>query len=448
MPFYGSATGQGGRLQRRVSQQALVDIDPFITMRDFASNGGPFAFPFDRVAPGKVASGGAPLPYLPSKGGGVAVDMPCGNVDPNDYGLLHWLANLFGYYDVTPNDSDPEYYDWRFDLDQTTAATEYLKLHDDNDYFRRTLLNCKVGGITFTIDDGGLIDTSVNIHNPKEWHFWDDPTQTVGSGNTRPTIRGPVSEVLTTEALDHLIVEAQTVSGGVVTLRTADEGETLTASQSYTIGNRAVRARDHLGVDFGTEARPYLVEWPAGASVVTLNRWTVERRRPRWSQSLPTQALIPAVNARLYYQGSEIPIEGGVTISLNWEQTEARVSRFMEMGGSVKRAGKLMATVELSREIRDLNFQAALHNRGSVALVLEGRTDSEITTGVPYVFRGVFPQLSPSGEMFDLDEGALNTEETVLFNAELPDTGYVDPVEGDTWNSHAGFLLRNAAASL
>jgi hypothetical protein len=448
MTFYGSATGIGSRLQRRISQQAEVDLDPFVTMRDFASNGGPFAFPFDRVEPGKVSAGGAPLPYLPVKGGGVSVDMPFGNVDPNCYGQLHALANFFGYYDITPNDSDPEYYDWRFDLLQSTAADPYLKLHDDNDFYRRTMLNNRIGQIVITIGDSGRVDFTSTFHNPKEWHFWADPTQTVGSGNTRPTVRGPAGEVLTTESLDHLVVEATTVSAGVVTLKTYDEGESAGVSQAYTIGNRAVRLKDHLGVDFGSEARPYLGAWGTGASVVTGNIWTVERRRDRWSQSLPTQYLIPAVNFRLYYDGAEIPIEGGITITGTWEVSEPRVDIFREYGGYVKRAGKMMWTVELSREIRDLVFQAGLHNRTKVALVLEGRTDSEITTGVPAVFRAVFPQLGASGEMFDVDEGALNTEESVTLHAEVPDTSYTDPVEGDSWSSHAGFLLRNAAASL
>jgi len=448
MAFLGGATGQGSRLQRRIAGQPIVDIDSYKTMRDFASNGGPFAFAFDTVDPGKIAAGGAPLPMLPVKGGGVEVDMPMGSVDPNCYGQLHCLTNLFGYYDITPNDSTPTFYDWRVALDQATQADEYLVIHDDNDYFRRRMLNCKVGGMRWVIDDGGRIDTFVKIFNPKEWDFWDDPTQSVGSGNTKPTIRGPVGEVLTTEALDHLIVEAQVVAGGVVTLRTADEGETLTAAQAYTIGARAVRARDHLGVDFGTEARPYLVAWPPGASVVTLNRFLVERRRSRWVQSLPNQFLIPAVNARLYYEGSEMPIEGGLTLTVEWEETEARVDIFREFGGTVKRAGKLNCTIELAREIRDLEFQAALHNRESVALVIEGRTDSEVDTGVPAVFRCVCPNLQGSGEMFDLEEGATNTEESVTFTAALPDSTYTDPVEGDTWDTHVGFLLRNGAAAL
>ncbi len=446
MAFPASATGDAIKTQRRIApQSSILDYDAFSTIRDFRQNGGPLPISKGFVERLAYDASGAPLLPLPSKTDLAQSVMPLGDVDPSDFGLIHMLVDFFGQYAITDNTT---WYEWIFGLDGATAAGDFFKLLEDNDAWPRTrFLNCKVGSMTLAADPGGNYAIEFGIGRGR-YDFWSDATQTVGSGADHPTVMGAYQAAWTDAGDVDLFIEAQVVAGEVITIRAKiGTGAAYSNTQTYTMGDEPIRLEKEDGTEAGDNfGEPITVFWPAGATLVSLDEFRMDHQRARWSDSLGTAQPIASVNTQLFSDDASFRAEGGWTLNAEWENFEVLPDVSRKQGGIVKRRGKLIVTCEIEREMVGSAFQAKLHNGDTVSIVIDGRTDSLIVAGQPYVGRFIIPAGRLSGVGFTPDVGAGNTSESLKIVAGVPAATYT--YDGDGYDSHFHAKLHNNRAAL
>lgn len=238
-----------------------------------------------------------------------------------------------------------------------------------------------------------------------------------------------------------------TVTGTDTFTFTVDSGATTPATGTITLDRRLVTVK--VGLDsagnpimtrlvtqsgslLGKFSEQLRIHLPAGYVGTANDEFRVPNRRAaRWAQVLDPDRPISSVNTAIYITpdgGSpeEIRFEGGMTISIARPTLEAKQDTPGVQGATVQRFGDLMATVTPTRQITDLRFQKAIHERTPMTVVVESKSDVFMgATGRPYRVLWIFPSCIATGEMVDVPAGGGNTyEEAPVLRASVPDTTY------------------------
>ena len=452
LPFLSSATGDPTRSQRRITGQPTLGVEPGAdaSWRDVCQNGGPIRIAIgsvDRLAIGKSGT-------LSGKKSINQFSWALGDVNPADYGLLWCMANLFGFY---ANSDQTTYRRWTFGRSQATAADPYIGILNDTDVVPRTVIyDGSVIGMTLAAEPNGNFTAVADIISGSH-HFLGDPTQGVGSGSTKPIMGGMLLDSSAenqswAETPEDYGLKVISNTSGVLVLEGLIGAGSFTGTNTftYTIGDPPAICLDENGDRVGKLSDPLTVYWPSGATVAANDEFTVPANRTRWTQSLGTDRAIAAINTGVYLDGSLIRIENGWSIRSEWEQTELKVNTSGAQGGTPIKAGKYNTTIEIDRELVNLDLQKAMYNADSLAFVFEGETDAQISgASRPYLFRGVAPACKPEGELFGVEEGAENTNEPVTLKANDPDSAYTWPVgSGLSYSDAINFIIENDVAAL
>ena len=450
--FLSSAEGSPVRSQRRIVGQSTLGVPDTdnTTPRDVCQNGGTLRISKGTVERLKISSGGAPSRVLPGKRDVPGFTWNLGDVNPVDYGLLNVLANLFGKYSVAnPTGSVQR---WQFDLDQGTAALPYLTLLDDTDVIPRVkFFDALCSGVTISNQGGNFtIDAEFIVGG---YTFFGAGTQNTGSGSDIPTITGAAYRDTANEyqvwedTPDDLFIQVSAVSGNDLTLQgKIGAAASYSSTFTYTMGNAAVEVNDEAGDPIGPIRDRVKLYLAAGSTISVNDVFQFATRRVRWTQSLATDRGIPAVNTQFYVDGTQRRVEGGYTLTLAWENAEIKSDVSGSQGGTPRRTGDLVATLEIDREIVDLDFQKALDLDTTLAIVIEGQDDNEIAADYPYLFRAVLPAMEVSGESFGVETGGENTNETVTLTGRVPDSTY--NWDSDSFDSHAALVVQNTFSAL
>jgi hypothetical protein len=451
LPFLSGAAGDPINLKRRVALQSTLGIPATSGFVDTRTNGGPFTINkaiVDRLA--IVASGAPPTP-LPAKALMQGGPFDMGDFDPADPGLLAMFANVYKRLDVTDNTT---WHRWKFGLDGSLhSEAAYLTWLNDNDVLPRTRVNdVLLGGFTLNAEPGG----NFQIEFPfvaGAYDFWGEPVQTVNSGSTLPILLRTAGENWFLDATDgDIFIRIETVgTDGTVTYK----AKVTTAAafgafdSTYILGNSpGVILDSNTGLEIGTCRESPRIYWPAGATLADGGAtggdiFQIPKRRVAWTPSLATDHAIPAVNTRLYLNDEFIRAEGGYTLTAEWSTLEAQQDVSFEQGATVRRKGRFNVTLELTRELADLAIQKVLHEREEASVVIEVCSDDVIdaTPNPDQRFRALFvmPAMAISGDMYGVESGGENTEETVTLTAGVPDSTYT--FDGIGFDSHAHVLI-------
>lgn len=449
LPFLSGAAGDPINLKRRVALQSTLGIPALTNFVDTRTNGGPFTINkaiVDRLA---IIAGGAPPVPLPGKALMQGGPFDMGDFDPADPGLLAMFANVFKRYDVTDNTT---WHRWKYALDGTNQPdASYLTWLNDNDVLPRTRINdVLLGGFTLNAEPGG----NFQIEFPfvaGAYDFWGDVVEEAATGTpVAPIILRTSPENWELDAFDgDLFLRVESIASDVITLK-AKIGSASTYGSfdfTYTTGNNPGAIIDsNTGLEYSGRCRESpLVYWNAGdeAGLTALDEWSVPKRRDAWTPSLATDHAVPAVNTRLYLNDEFIRAEGGYTLTAEWGTLEALQDVSFEQGATVRRKGRLNVTLELTRELADLALQKVLHERDEAAIVIEVCSDDVIdaTPDPDQRFRALFvlPAASISGDMYGVESGGENTEETVTLTAGVPDSTYT--FAGVGFDSHLNVLI-------
>lgn len=422
--FPSSLTGQPSLVQRQIRPQTNFDEkDHANTFRDFEHNGGQMPISLQNVPVQLIAGGQGPAP-LAGKRGIDAFSFANGDVNPGDRAQLMLWANLCGKYE---NEDNTTWRRWSFGLSEPTTADRYLELREDSDaILRHAAQNGRVFGANFAAEPNG--NFAVNFNGAfGRYDFFESPTQTAGSGSDLPTVLGyNTGTDLWDDTVDSdVYIRIDSVSSNDITysVKVGSAASYPSSPASYTMGTAPVRMTKD-GVQVGSQGTPLLLYFAAGSTLTASDEFRLVAPIVRWSQTLPTRRIIPAVNTQLYLNGSEVSAEGGWSVSIEWENTGIAKDTSKEEGGTPFRRGKLIPTLQISREVKDVVLAKIAHERTTVAAVIEGTTDAEITSGVPYRFRFVMPAGTLAGDLFSPNEGASNTDESYTIVGGTPTSAY------------------------
>lgn len=444
LPYLSGATGDPINLKRRVALQSTLGIPAITGFVDTRTNGGPFTINkaiVDRLA---IIAGGAPPVPLPSKALMQGGPFDMGDFDPADPGLLAMFANVYKRLDVTDNTT---WHRWKFALDGTShTEAAYLTWLNDNDVLPRTRVNdVLLGGFALNAEPGGNFQLEFPFV-AGAYDFWGDPALENGTG-TLPIVLRTSEQNWYLDAVDgDLFIKVVSDVGGLITylakVTTAAPYGAITST--YQLGEApGVIIDSTSGLEIGTCRETPRIYWPVGSTLILDDEFSIAKRRAAWTPSLATDHATPAVNTRLYLNDEFIRAEGGYTINAEWGTLEALQDVSFEQGATVRRKGRFNVTIELTRELADLAMQKVLHEREEAAIVVEVCSDDVIdATPVPdQRFRAlfVFPACAISGDMYGVESGGENTEETVTLTAGVPDTTYT--FDGIGFDSHANVLI-------
>lgn len=444
LPFLSSATGDPINLKRQVAQQSTLRIPATTGFVDFRSNGGPIAPSPSDVERLLIALGGAPAERLPGKtaieGGPFAI----GDVDPANKGMLQFLANAFGKYDITDNTT---WYSWRFGLDEATQAAKFLTLMNDTDVLpRMRFKDVMMGGFTASAapNDNFAIEFPF-VSGGYDMHG--AVTQETGTGSTLPLFEHTWSGNWAPDATDQDIY-IQVVTGASFTFKvkigaaSTYDGATLTGVEGGWV--RLTDENDARIGEYAEQVRMYI---PSGATWSDADEFKVAKRRAAWTPSLAVDRPVAAVNTAFILGGNEIRVEGGWNVEANWENLELLQDVSGKQGATPDRTGEFQVTVTPTRRIVDLDIQKALHEGETLSLVIEGITDDEIgATGRNYRFLMVFPAVRPFGAMFGVEAGGESKDEVPTLVAGVPDATF--NYDGESYDSHCTILIENDISAL
>lgn len=270
---------------------------------------------------------------------------------------------------------------------------------------------------------------------------------TVTTGSAHSLITGDVVYVQGATQTAYNGQKVVTVTGASTFTFEVDSSTTTPATGTITLDRRLISAK--VGLDsagnpiqtrlftqsgslLGKFSEQLRLHLPAGYVGTAGDEFKIpNRRHTRWVQTLDPDRPISSVNTAIYItpeSGSpeEIRFEGGVAISITRPTLEAKQDTPGVQGATVQRFGDLMATVVPTRQITDLRFQKAIHERTPMVVVVESKSDVFIgSTGRPYRVLWIFPSCIATGEMVDVPAGGGNTyTEAPVLRASVPDSTY------------------------
>lgn len=450
-PFFTGLTGDPAALHRAIRSQptrGLPVTEVGGTFRDFLSFGG--AIPLTREVIDRQAFSTAGEEKTPLRG---KMQLPAtvtrlGDLDPSDYGLLHFVTNVIGKYSVanTPNSASVKR--WHIDKLQATTADRYLSIleHDDINPAKR-LHDVRAGGLTIGASPNGNLSVGVN-YAAGGYTMGGIVDQEVGAASTLPVIRKtwPGNFALDAIAGDIWIKILTDLTGGqwAVQVGVSSSGaapvfadtRTMTEGQWFDLF-------DIDGSRIGVKAEQPQAFWPVGATLVVLDQFRVPKRRVNWTESLGTNHAISSVSASLLLNlTDQIPVEGGWEISIAQATFENVPDVFGQQGHTVRKRGALQTRLTLTREIEDLTVQKALHEAEVVSAVIDAETEVKVgATIYPFRFVALLPRLIIQGPMYAVNEGATEAQENPTFRAGEPDATF-------TYTAESGDIETDAAVAI
>jgi len=135
--------------------------------------------------------------------------------------------------------------------------------------------------------------------------------------------------------------------------------------------------------------------------------WKFDQRRDRWTPSFETEVVIPEVNCRFLVDGTEIPMDGGITITATRETSETRYVPGGQHPVGTYAAGFKTVNISLNRRFVDLTLERALLSASTIAFIAEAYSDTVIgATAAHYGYSFVAPHCRLTGQTVsgELDE--------------------------------------------
>ncbi len=450
------ATGNPINLQRRVAVQPTRGLPGLeAAFEDFISNGGPFTMEPSEIERQVIALGGMPLGNLTGKmnlGGG---PFQIGDVDPNNIGMLHFLANLFGFYKVTDNTT---WQKWEFGLAITTPTTaaEFLTVLNDNDVLpRHRIIDMMMGAMRLTTSPNENLSTEFDfIAGEVDMHGL--ISQETGTP-TLPFVKrlhdgNLAADTLLTEEGD-LWVLFQTVAGSVLTIQTKI-GVSAVYSNSQTMNSDDLwyrlqdEAGDRIGLSPSQIAEQILIRFDSTGTYVTLDEVKILGRRAAWSQSLTVDRPISSVNTIFILDGVEVRTEGGYDVEIGWETVEGIPDVAGRQTTTTQRSGNLVATVTPTRRLIDMTLQEALLKASTISLVIDAESDADIgASGRKYRYLLIMPECRVIGTSYGVEAGGENREESITLRPRAPvTTPFI--YDGNSVDGHFNIIIENDIAAL
>lgn len=456
VPFLSGATGDPINLQRQVIGQPDRSVPINIPesgvtgWRDFRSNGGPVIFEPGEIERQVIAAGGQPQGNLVGKINLPEIPFAIGDVDPANFGLMHFLNNLFEghtYTDLTT------YNRYDFSLIGATPAAGFLSYREWNDVlpgFRLTDLIISALNIVTSPNE----NLSVNFTGlASEFDFHGAVSQTVGAASDLPVFKrywGSYPNIgnFAADATDQDIFLRvdDSIDPIDVSIKVATASAYANAQLNEALGN-FWRCYDENGDMLGTIAEQILYRFPAAATLVDLDEFQVLKRMVKWSPSLGDDQPISSVNTIFYLDGVEWRTEGGWQVAGQRENSEFRPDVSGRQGGTVRKSGDLDFTITPTSEVVDLTLQEAILNASIVSCVIEAKTDVLIPGAtVPFRYLQVYPQCRVFGSTFGVEPGGQNRDQSARLVPEEPDTPLV--YDGQSFAAHAHHVLENDIAAI
>lgn len=452
-PLLSGATGDPINLQRQTVPQPNRGVPVDLSdagWRDWISNGGPVVFEPGEIERLVIAGGGQPQGNLPGKININDITFEIGDVDPANFGIMHFLANLFVKYTWTDNTT---WNRWDFALDQTTTANPFLTYREWNDIlpgFRLTDLIC--GGMNITVSPNENLQINFDAI-AAEFDFHGLVTQTAGSGSTLPAFKRFWGSFVDDEgnfaadATDQdLFLRIDDAAGLDYSGKVATAGVYSDARTGAPLGahNRFFKED---GTRAGKLAEQISFFFPTAPTLVDLDEFEVVKRMVKWSQSLGVDRPITSVNTIFILDGVEIRTEGGWEVVVERETLERIDDVAGRQGAVVRKSGDLDVTITPTREAVDLTLQEAILAASQISCVIEAETDVEIgATGKPFRFLQVYPQCRVFGSTFGVEPGGQNRDESARLVPEEPDSTF--NYDGMTFDAHAHIVIDNDIAAL
>jgi hypothetical protein len=449
LPFFSGYTGDPINMKRQVAAQATRGLPATAAFRDFTAAGGPLAISPQVIERLAINPGGAPLVPLVGKtnlGGGPLAPI---DVDPNDYGLIHFLANLFGKYAVANVTGAAER--WRFALDKATPGPGLLSMRGFNDVIPETRFHdLLIGGAEIVAAPG----ENFAVQFPfvfGGYYFGGVAEQETGAASTLPVLRktwpGNWAEDDDADIWIKFLTdnadgtwEVQAGLGSSTVEPTFSDTRTLTEGVWFRLHNTD-------GSRIGVKAEQPEAFVPVGATLAELDVFRIPKRATPFTPALGASQAISSVNTSFILDGEETRVEGGWTVSLAWDTLEARPDTAGRQSATVRRAGQLRAIVTPTRDLVDLTLQQALHERQPISVVIDAETDVMIgATALPYRILVVLPACTPRGDLFDAEAGAANRDESLELVAGDPDATFT--YDGLDFDSHAEIVVVNGRSAL
>lgn len=448
-PFLTGYTGDPINFKRRLAPQPTRGLPAVTGFRDGRGYGGPVLISPQTVERQAINTGGAPLQPLPGKaqlGGG---PFSLGDVDPANYHLLLMLANAFGKYSVTEVETGR--YRWRFSLAEATVADPFLTLLDFNDVTPQAkFFDLALGGFSMSAEPNGNFAMELPFA-VGGYVRAGDPVQETGTGSTAPVIRKTWPGNWATDDDQDIWVkfltdngdgtwEVQAGLGSSTVEPTFSDTRTLTEGQWF-------RLFDTDGSRIGVKAEQPEIFVAEGATLTALDVFRFPKQMTVFSPSLGTARAIASVSTSFLLDGEEIRVEGGWNIEAAWDTLEGRPDTGGRQSATVRRAGQLRATVTPTRDLVDLTLQHALDQQSTLPVVIDAETDVQIgATGSPYRVLVVLPACRPQGDLFSVESGADNREESFELVAGVPDAAL--SYDGLSFGSHLEVVVYNDIATL
>jgi hypothetical protein len=457
MSFLSGATGDPINTKNRIAEQPVngVPLNMSAAKSDFRIWGSPIVMSLSEIERLALSGTGEPLGILPGKLNLPTLDLDFGDVDLTDRGQMHMWANLFRAYD---HDDVTTYQRWWFyrgaQLASGGAAYNRSTLWHDNDVLPRMRLHdLIVGGITLTASPDSNLQMVCNVAGA-EMDFNGAVAQTVGSGSTLPVFRrnwGADDETgnWAADATDQDVYVRKNShsSNNIVVSVKVGAGSAYSATQTVVAGEWT-RLYDESGAKIGKRREQLMIYWPVGFTLTDTDEFTVSKRTAAWTPSLPTTRPAASVNSLMFYNGSEMRIEGNWEISSAWDNINPRPDIHGAQGATVYTTGALRTRVSIAKDVIDLKIQRRLlSGEATVSLVMDVETDVEIAgASRPYRMLRVMPQCRHSGPTFGTEAGGTNREESFTLVAEVPDASF--EYDSLTFTAHDTTVIENDATAL
>lgn len=464
--FLAAATGNPTELHSAIVGQATRGVPPdaSATWRDIIDYGGGPQIAQTLIERQAFSPDGEPLTSLLGKLTITAGQKSLGDLNPNDYALLHMFSNYFGSnsggrHTIT-NPGAGGIYQWKFGKGESTqAATAHLaNMIFSNILPGQVLFDMQVGGWEISAQPNQNLQVQFNL-GAGFMNLCDDGAIDTATGTpTVPLVRGIWPQEMTEADDGHLWIKVVTDDGGgaftfQAALGSSTVEPTWSGSQTGTLGTW-VKLLDSVtalwvGGSIGTAVEMFL---PAGATLEDGSVFLIPANRPNWTNTLGTSRAISSVDSIYILDGERIRLTGGVSINSAWETFEVTPGVSDHQGHRVERRGNQVTTVAPSRRIEDLTLQSAILRRGSVPFVMKGETGVVIPGETePFQVVVVIPKLTISGDIYNPAVGADTAEESPTLTAAVPDSTYTytDERGNDFATDKAvAVFLRNARSTL
>lgn len=458
IPFLQGATGDPINLRRKIAPQAERGVPAVTGFSEFYSNGGPIVITPETYEPQVISNSGAPLQQLIGKlrvGNG---PMAIGDVDPANKAMLMLLDNLCRRHDFT--DIGLGRKRWNFHLGGATASAPFLTLLNDSDVLpRQRFVDILTRSLSVSAGPGDNLSVEAQLAvGPMD--MWGDVTKVVGTGTDVPAVIGyypaAMDQLDATDKDVYIMIvsfAARTFKAKIALGAGAGTGY---GSQTYTwTYDEYTRLFDVDNVPIGSFGEQAKMRIPTGFTGADGDVYKVPKRRVSFGASaLGARRPISSTFTTLVSNGVEKRIEGGWSAEFAPPDVDSRDDTGGRQSRLTARRGKVPLVIRISREIIDLDNQAALMNATTVPIVLHCESATQIAGGSfkPFRFMIIAPACKPNGDTFDVSVGGSGRDEDIEFVAGVPDAAYDYTPFGDasaiSVSDHFAVVCENDVASL